>query len=95
MHMKRIVEETIDWCAANTVKIVKEAADLKRLFFGQVNSKKLNPRIIRRLIKKCKHWTLLNEEYGYQNKRTAERFKKLIKYIVKVDKRYAWEDDDP
>ena len=54
MHIKSGQKETMAWCEAHTVKIVKEAADLKRLFFEQVNSKILNPRIIQRLKRKCK-----------------------------------------
>ena len=86
---------SIDWCIANTVKIEKETAELKRLFIEQVNSKKRNHRIIRKLVKRCKHWILKNEEYGFQNKRTAKRFKKFIKYIRKVEHdEHQQEDSD-
>ena len=92
--------KNINWCIENTVQIESGAAHLKKLFFKQITQMmiKRKEKKRKRLMNKCKVWILYFKQYGHQDIRTVIYFKKMVRYIVKIDDHYSGynshDDDD-
>ena len=83
--------KNVDWCIANTIRIEREATQLKKLFFKQIKRKRKKSKS---LMRKCEVRILYFKQYGHQDIRTAKYFKKLIRYILKIEDYHSDEGSD-